>query len=399
MFGAAGIPAPVFQALVPRRAGVFDGNANTFGTADEPATFARASDGIYLDADGKYKVAAAGAIRAEYSSANEFLGCLFEPAITNKCNHYNASPDAGFTNLFLGGDPAASMSRVDASSSLASAGLGELGSGLVLQLDNSAGVADANINVTASPGNTNTHTASVWGRRISGSNSWEVGNAAGSSVSTSDAETWTRLARTYSPSSPTQQMSMRCQAGVVAQFLLAQYEELAVASSPIVTAGASASRAVDSLDWAAAPAGLVDAQGMAMIDFAARYTAAEASAGNWGLMSSASFSSSLLYLREVSGTMQFRSSDGTTVNGMAMTGALAARDTPYRVMVGWSGSARWMAWKPIGGSWTTQTGIAYDGGWTRTELNFGMSHGLPICLHRGLIFNRDIGVTEATRLF
>lgn len=78
------LPAPVFQALVPRKAGVFDEHAHTFGTGDEPATFARASDGLYRNGAGAWTIASAGAIRAEHSAAGAFLGYLFEPASTNE---------------------------------------------------------------------------------------------------------------------------------------------------------------------------------------------------------------------------------------------------------------------------------------------------------------------------
>jgi hypothetical protein len=91
LFGAAGVPAPVFQALVPRRAGVFDEHAHTFGTVDEPASFARlASSGLYRDASGILQTAVADVIRPEHDAAGNFLGYLFEPAATNFCRQSNA---------------------------------------------------------------------------------------------------------------------------------------------------------------------------------------------------------------------------------------------------------------------------------------------------------------------
>lgn len=333
LFGAAGVPAPIFQALEPRRAGVFDEHAHTFGTADEPAIFARASLGLYLNSSGQWAVAAANMPRPEYSEAGVFLGYLFE---------------AASTNVFL--NSAAAVTQDIA-----------LGTGTFTCSVHGSG------SVTSSNG---TGTASGHGAATDGAPNTIIVSGAGTI--------------TYTVSgSPT----------------YVQVEELAVPSSPIITAGASATRAVDTLSWATRPAGFSNGEGMAVIDFAARYTAAQATAGNWGLLGLATFSSSVLFLREVSGTMQLRSSDGSTTAALSITGGLSARDMPYRAACGWSGSARWLAFKPIGGSWTTQTGYAYDGFFTATQTNVAMSHKLPICLKRAAIFNRDIGVSEFTRLW
>lgn len=84
LFGAAGVPAPIFQALMPRSAGTFDHNIVTYGTVDSPGTFSRSSsDGLYLDANGIIQTAASSIIRAEYDASGDFLGYLFEPAATN----------------------------------------------------------------------------------------------------------------------------------------------------------------------------------------------------------------------------------------------------------------------------------------------------------------------------
>lgn len=78
------LPAPIFQALVPRKAGTFDAHAHTFGTGDEPATFTRASDGLYRNSAGAWTVAAANGIRPDHSASGAFLGYLFESASTNE---------------------------------------------------------------------------------------------------------------------------------------------------------------------------------------------------------------------------------------------------------------------------------------------------------------------------
>ncbi len=84
LFGAVGIPAPIFQALAPRRANVFDESANTFGTVDEPASFTRSTVAQYRGPNGTWKTAAINEIRPEFTAAGAFLGYCFEPGSTNK---------------------------------------------------------------------------------------------------------------------------------------------------------------------------------------------------------------------------------------------------------------------------------------------------------------------------
>lgn len=83
IFGAVGVPAPIFQALQPRRSGVFDALAHTFGTKNEPTMFTRASVGMYRNAEGVWTQAANNVIRPHYTAAGTFCGYLFEPASTN----------------------------------------------------------------------------------------------------------------------------------------------------------------------------------------------------------------------------------------------------------------------------------------------------------------------------
>lgn len=97
IIGAAGIPAPIFQALVPRRAGVIDHRTVAFGTENEPATFARALAGKYLGSDGLIETAAAAILRAEYASDQTYLGALFEPEAANTIRYSNTFNGASWS--------------------------------------------------------------------------------------------------------------------------------------------------------------------------------------------------------------------------------------------------------------------------------------------------------------
>lgn len=402
IFGAMGIPAPVFQALVPRKAGSFDEHAHTFGTGDEPASFTRASDGIYLDSDGKYKIASSGQIRAEYSSAGVFLGYLFEPAITNKCTSY--SDASSLTNLSEAGDPAGVLSIVS-DSELADVGLSDLLNGQCFQIDNSGGTGVYSITSAGATGNTNTHTYSVWAKVVT-AGAWHTLRDSTTSPSVNFANTtWQRLTVTGAPSAGTGSLQIRVAPGAVIRFVLQQTEELPVVSSPIITQGASASRAADALSWPAGSGSIIsNTAGTAMLDFSPAFAETEPPAAT-GIVHLIALDASYYQIAHSLHPTGNRITchDGATQT-FASIGAAITKDQTIRCAVRWGSSTKSAGFSVAGGAWTFQSGT-YDGAWEKslnmfTLANFDRSTiDYPIRIKNVQVWNRDLGTAEIGRLF
>ena len=212
--------------------------------ADYASTFTRGSDGWYWDGSA-YQVAGNNVARFEPD------GLLMEPDITNLCTNYNANPDAALSNMIKGGDAAGVLSRVSDSAALSAAGLGSIcSSGFVFQLDNSGGSADACVDVAGGT-TAAVHTASAFANKVSGSGSSTIGFSAGTVSSPITANAYDRV---YASGTTVTAETLRITAGIgdVIRFVLNQSEVLPLATSPIITQGASASRSNDLLSYAGA---------------------------------------------------------------------------------------------------------------------------------------------------
>ncbi len=330
LFGAAGVPAPIFQALVPRKAGVFDGYTHTFGTGDEPASFTRASNGLYRNAAGAWAIAADDEIRAEHDPNGLFLGYLFEPESTND---------------FL--NSAAPVTQDIA-----------LGTGTFTLSVHGTG------SVTSSDG---TGTASGHGAATDGSPVTIVVSGAGTITFTVAG-------------SPT----------------YVQVEEAAVPSSPIITAGSSATRAKDALGWGREPAGFEHAQGMASLCLA--LTSAWVAMPNNRPALALRLSNGGTVISMVAGaTQQYGISDGASQNNAPPAGGSTAPGEQIRIVSRWSGSA-----KAIGiydGAWNWKSGT-YDGAFSGpTQVHICLNTVIPIYCCMVALWNRDIGQTLIEELF
>lgn len=95
---------------------------------------------------------------------NSVRQALLRPSLTNKvtCRKHNPTDT---TNITKSGDAASTLTVVDDSAELASAGLDQIcTNGNVYKLDNSAGVAVAYAEISGATGNTNTHSVGVYAR-------------------------------------------------------------------------------------------------------------------------------------------------------------------------------------------------------------------------------------------
>jgi hypothetical protein len=179
-------------------------------------------------------------------------GILVEEARTNKGTSHNANPTeaAGFVgnpvNMSKSGDAAGILSVVDDAAALAAAGLsGACTSGKAYKLDNTAGAANAIASINGTVGNLNAHAFSCYARATAGSGS--VGRS-GSSVgaATFSSSAYARVSAVLTPTATTEVLRVQALPGAVVYFILAQLEEGAFATSPIITTGAAGTRGADS---------------------------------------------------------------------------------------------------------------------------------------------------------
>jgi hypothetical protein len=178
-------------------------------------------------------------------------GILVEEARTNKGTSHNANPTeaAGFVgnpvNMSKSGDAAGILSVVDDAAALAAAGLSNAcASGKVYKLDNTAGAANAIASINGTVGNLNAHAFSCYARATAGSGS--VGRS-GSSVgaATFSSSAYARASAVLTPTATTEVLRVQALPGAVVYFILAQLEEGAFATSPIITTGAAGTRGAD----------------------------------------------------------------------------------------------------------------------------------------------------------
>jgi hypothetical protein len=191
-------------------------------------------------------------VSASYSSGSLLSTCkgiLIEPSRTNKCANYNTNPvnqawtvgGGALGGVTLTGDAASTLSVVDDTTMLASAGLQVVcASGKVYKLDNSAGTGSSYATFTGVCGNLNSHNVSLYYR---GGNGAIRDSYAGSLLALPGSSGYTRANITFTPTNVNSQFVMQASSGQVVYFILNQLEEGAVVTSPIVCSGASATRA------------------------------------------------------------------------------------------------------------------------------------------------------------
>lgn len=400
LFGAAGIPAPIFQSLVPRRAGVFDANANTFGTVDEPATFTRASDGIYRDSSGLYQIASPNAIRAEYSSAGAFLGYLFEPEATNKVICYNANPDAGLTGVTKAGDAAAVVSRVLDVELLEQAKLnGICTNGYVLELDNSAGSGYAFMRLSETFGNLNVHTRSAWARKISGAGICRLQDSNGANqAQITSQESYEWVSATGAPTSSGATLVMYVENGVVCRIILPQLEESPVATSPIVTTGASATRAVDALSWGVLLSGFSHSAGVVMVQLSHPHDYASLAAAQPVLTLRGSIVGHISLI--AGATEVVRMSDGVSSIQKAMSGGDLSANERAICATRWGSGTMDIGTYTASSSWSWVGSSAYAGSFPHTNsLDVLPNVAVPYHVSAVCVSNRDLSTANIERLF
>lgn len=201
------------------------------------------------DSDGKLQSVSANAPRFNHDPNGRLLGLHIEGARTNKCTNYNAAPtDLSGVTLSSG---AAVLSIVDDTAALATVGLDEIGSGAAIKIDNSASGSSCTVDFAGSFGNTNPHSLSVWLRMETGAGDLRRTGGGTGTVTLSGDSYQRYMLENETPSSLSNTMRIRLNAGAVAYCILNQAEEGAFCSSEIIVSGASATREQDTLSLSA----------------------------------------------------------------------------------------------------------------------------------------------------
>ncbi|HRC25955.1 MAG TPA: hypothetical protein PKX87_00815, partial [Alphaproteobacteria bacterium] len=194
------------------------------------------------NASGKLVAMSAHAPRFDHDESGNPLGLLVEGSRQNKCALYNAAPTATTGLTIASGTP--TLSIVTDAGALAAAGLDQIGNGNVFKIE--AGGSDCDVDFAGTTGNVNAHSLSIYARLVGGSTARlrRTGTGSGATVISGTSYMRYRL-ENETPSGTTNQLRIQVNAGGTLYCLLPQLEEGPFCSTPIVTSGAAATRAVD----------------------------------------------------------------------------------------------------------------------------------------------------------
>lgn len=229
------------NAGVQNSAQVFDFMAATLPSA---FTYTR-NDSVATrrNANGNIEAVPANTPRFDYDESGAPLGLRIEPPSTNKCTNHNVNPTTT-AGLSLSGDAAAVVSVVDAPAGMLSdAGLEDIcTNGKVFYLDNTAGSAIAFLDFDGEVGNVNPHSMRLYAASSGGYAGTFTLLGATDNMAFSSTEMTEHLLENITPNHPTRKMRINVLAGKGVYFILSQLEEMPFCTSPIITAGAAATR-------------------------------------------------------------------------------------------------------------------------------------------------------------
>jgi hypothetical protein len=200
-------------------------------------SFSRDGAGLAVRIDGSLAAFAASAARITDR------GLLLEPEGRNKVTIFNANPTS-LSGVTKSGDANATLTLVNDMDALAAAGLSDVcTSGRAFKLDNSAGATEANVIVTGAA-TTVQHAYSAWARGSGAVRFWTnaTPNSLGSQTLSGH---YSRISDSLTGLATGSGLRLSITPGGVLHFILPQLEEGAVATSPIVTTGAAATRGAD----------------------------------------------------------------------------------------------------------------------------------------------------------
>jgi hypothetical protein len=233
------------------------------GTAD--FTFTRTGDQYGIDSGGNLVKST-----TDVAAFIDGEGVLLEGARTNIVTAQNVDQTV-LTGYSKTGDAAATMTLVDDSTKINSAGLGNISDGQVVKLDNSAGVGAAFILVAGNPANTSAHSYSMYAR-IDGVVLGKLSDANIAGATNFTNTDYVRIENTQATATvgANGRLTVTANAGAVVYFILSQTEDADFVSSEILntSGGGSVSRSATSLTRAwPFPANGISGQIKATVNF------------------------------------------------------------------------------------------------------------------------------------
>lgn len=393
---------PVLTLHIPFEYGVNSGNI--------VSTQLRAGPALYRDQDGRVKIAPVDQLRNEFQGGQP-LGLLMENAVTNKCDNYNANPDAALTNLTKSGDVAAVLSRVLDIEELNEAGLLTIcTSGYVFKLDNSAGSAVAHVDCNATTGSTGPHCSSAYWR---GSGTATIGLVSGAPTAVSLPEHYERFVDVARTALASDQWRLTASAGAVVYFILNQLEGAWVESSPVIVEGMSGSRAVDKLSIPYTDPYsrnvINNGEGMAAVLWKPSYSDANVPTGSTRTTDIVRLKfnagNSFFYFQKNSGSGDnfFINRDTSNYSSIQIPGGLVANRL-YLVALRWSGAVKQIGFKSQG-TWTWDTEGTYSGAFSISD-NFirvasveGVNYAYPTHIKDLYFWSEDKGTSWLESFF
>ena len=354
-------PPPAIDPLAPTfYAGLANDIDAKVGETLLPGVFSRSSAATFENQLQELDSAPGNTPRFSYSGGN-LQGHLDEPPVTNKCQVYNANPDAALSGWLKQGDPAAILTRALDVSNLAAAKLQKVcTSGYVYRLDNTSGAANAWVRPNGPTGNTNEHTCTVYWR---GTGTGALGSS--STVGTFSAlpAQYTKKENTVPGTATDEVLQITVAPGAIVYFVIAQFEEFPFATTSIVTIGAAATRDRDKTSWPMTGYQNQSA-GMSAILWTPRWDHTRLANGSSEyilLLDILQTTSALFYVAKSGvGQSEFRSVHSGAAGPLAVLNWTAG--TLYLIVVRWtqSGNEHQIAVK-TGGTWTDGSVVTYPG--------------------------------------
>ena len=213
-------------------------------------TFARADASTVATvrgSDGKLVLVAANTPRFDHDISGNPLGLLREPTRQNKCTNYNINP-TDLTGLTKTGDAAGVLSILDDSAALAAAGLDNIcTNGMAIDMDNTAGTTNMIVTISGTAGNTNNHSFSAYARMVTGAFVTMQTTSSQGTISFSSTSYIRRVSNDVTIDNSARSVRFIIAAGRRARAVLNQFEEGSLSTSPIKVAGATATRAAETL--------------------------------------------------------------------------------------------------------------------------------------------------------
>ncbi|MBT9386745.1 hypothetical protein KM176_23055 [Pseudooceanicola sp. CBS1P-1] len=254
-FGRASgqLNAYTYAGHVPRMVWDFE----TGYLSELPLPLQRASLASQTDRNGVLLQARKNEPRFAYPGGRRAL--LLEASASNICHVYTVPT----LNAKLSAASPAVLSLVDASAALSTAGLRQLTGPYAYRINNSANASYVFCVLESAPAGTQTHLASAWARKVSGSgtqNVVRVDGAAGeqsASITSSGFALYTTMASVPANS---KRMLIRVEPGSVIDFVLPWYRPSTDTSSYVLSDATGQARAADTLILSTALYGLATDQ-------------------------------------------------------------------------------------------------------------------------------------------